>query len=191
MLKVSAKMTPVEFLAWEREQPGKHHYIHGEIFDMAGGSARHNALSAEIVGWLAAAAKDTACRALSSDQKIGVADNVFVYADAVVVCPPLQFRPNTKDVITNPSVVVEVLSKSTEAYDRGDKFNDYIALPSLKHLMFVSQRTAHVELYTRQEDGSFRIDVFRAGSTMTLKHLNATIAIDALYAGVFELPDDE
>lgn len=191
MLKVSAKMTPVEFLAWEREQPTRHHYVHGEIFDMSGGSPRHTCLSVKVASALDRQLEASPCNVHSADQKIGVADDVFVYADAVVVCPPLQFRPNTKDVITNPSVVVEVLSKSTEAYDRGDKFNDYIALPSLKHLMFVSQRTAHVELYTRQEDGSFRIDVFRAGSTMTLKHLNATIAIDALYAGVFELPDDE
>lgn len=191
MQRVSTKMSPEEFLAWEREQPGKHHYVRGEIFDMSGGSARRNTLSAEIVALLANAVRGTECRAFSADQKIGVADDIFVYGDAVVACAPYELRRGTKDVMSNPVVIVEVLSKSTQAYDRTDKQDWYLALPSLRHLLFVSQNDVRVELYTRQDDGSFRFEILGPGATLTLSHPKAAIALDALYAGAFDLPSDD
>jgi Uma2 family endonuclease len=191
MQRLSEKMSPDEFLAWEREQPGKHHYVEGDIFDMSGGSARHNRLSVKIAVALDRGLENDQCVVLSADQKIGVKQDVFVYADAVVACAPLEFRTGTKDVLVTPVALVEVLSKRTEAYDRKDKLGWYLALPSLKHLMLVSQHEPRIELYTRQDVGSFRFEILGAGATMRLSHPDVAVAVDALYSGVFDLPGDE
>jgi len=189
LLTLSAKLTPEEFLAWEREQPGRHHYVAGEIFDMSGGSPRHNSLGLRAGSLLDRALTGAKCVAFSADQKLGLGDS-FVYADASVVCAPLELRPGTKDVVTNPAVVVEVLSKSTEGYDRGDKQKGYLALQSLVHLVFVSQSEVRVEVYTRQDDGSFRFEVFGPGATVHLTHPALRLEVDALYAGALALPGD-
>lgn len=183
------KLGPDEFLAWEREQKGRHIYVRGEIFAMAGGSPRHNHLAAQVIGRLTAALK-AGCRAFSSDQKVGLPENEFVYADAVVVCGSPDLRPGTTDVITNPAVIVEVLSKSTETYDRGDKQRGYLALASVRHYVLVSQRESRVEVYTRQDDGSFRFEVLGGGATLNLDRIDTTIALDDLYGDALSLPGD-
>lgn len=94
----------------------------------------------------------------------------------------------TTDVVTNPAVVVEVLSPSTEGYDRGEKQKGYLALPSLRHLLFASQRKPRVELYTRQEDGSFRFEVLVAGGEVSLASVGASFSVDTLYADALALP---
>jgi Uma2 family endonuclease len=184
-------MTPNEFLAWEREQRERHHYIRGEIFAMSGGSLRHSHLGGRAITLLSQALRGRACDVHTADLRLGLADDELVYADAVVVFRPFALRPGTKDVVTNPAVVVEVLSKSTEAYDRGAKQAGYLALPSMQHLVLVSQREKRVEVYTRNDDGSFRFDVRGAGALVALERVGVTIAVDELYDGAFELPGDE
>jgi len=191
MHRLSAKMTPSEFLTWERDQPTRHHYVRGDIFDMAGGSQRHDALSAEVIAALASSLKGSRCRTYTSDQKIGVAEDLFVHPDASVVCAPIEVRIGSPDVITNPVLVVEVLSKSTEAYDRGDKLRDYFALPSIKNVLLVSQNTMHIDVYRRDERGTITYETYGAGASLTLTHPDVTLVVDALYAGVFDLPGDE
>jgi Uma2 family endonuclease len=191
MQRLSAKMAPNEFLSWEREQPTRHHYVRGDIFDMAGGSARHNRLSVRLSSALDRAVEKGPCGVYSSDQKVGLADDVFVYPDVTVVCPPLRFRPGTKDVMTNPVLVVEVLSKNTEAYDRGDKLRDYLALTSITHVLLVSQNAMHIDVYRRAENGSITYETFGGGASLTLTHPTVTLSVDAVYAGVFDLPGDE
>jgi Uma2 family endonuclease len=185
-----SKPTPDEFLAWEREQADRHFYVHGEVFAMSGGSPRHNRLIAKLTARLDAGFGGTPCTTFSTDQRLGLADDVFVYADVLVVCGPLALRPRTNDVVTNPSIVVEVLSKSTEAYDRGDKQKAYLALASVEQYVLVSQREARVEVYSRQSDGSFRYDVVDAAGEVLLHHGAVRIAIGELYAGVFEIPGE-
>lgn len=188
-LVVPLKLTPDEFLAWEREQNERHHYVGGEVFAMAGGSVRHNALGAKAIVLIGGRLPNSACRVCSSDQRIGLPNDEFVYADAVVVCAPLTVRPGTTDVVTNPVVVVEVVSKSTEAYDRGAKQKGYLALPSVRHFVLVSQRERRVEVYTRAES-SFRYDVVVEGD-IRLEAVGVTFTIDELYAGAFELPGED
>lgn len=183
-------MTPDEFLAWERAAPHRHHYVRGEVFAMSGGSARHSYLGAQMIGLLREGVLGGPCNAHTADLRLGLANDHFVYADAVVVCRPMEFRPGTTDVVTNPSVVIEVLSKSTEAYDRGDKLAGYLALTSVRHIALVSQRERRIETYTRQDDGSFRFEVHQAGGTLHLDGINATINVDDVYAGAFDLPGD-
>jgi Uma2 family endonuclease len=189
VLPIGAKLTPDAFLAWERAQTGRHMYVGGEVFPMAGGSPRHNALCARVIARLVAAAEGGPCRVFTSDQKLGLPEDDFVYADAVVVCGPVALRPSTADVVTNPTLVVEVLSKSTEAYDRGDKQKGYLALPSIRHIVFVSQREPRVEVYSRQADDSFRFEVHERGAA-PLAALDAALSVDDLFAGAFELPGD-
>lgn len=190
MIPETSKLTPDQFLAWERDQRDRHIYVAGEVFAMAGGSPRHNHLAARLLGRLDSALAGGPCRAYSSDQKLGLPNDEFVYADAALVCGSLELRPGTTDVVTNPAAVIEVLSKSTEAYDRGDKQKGYLGLPSIRHFVLVSQREPRVEIYTRQDDGSFRFDVIETGGTAKLERIGVAIAVDELYAGVFELPGD-
>ena len=184
-------MTPDAFLVWERAQPDtRNHYVRGEIFAMSGGSARHSFLGAQAIGLLRQGLLGGPCSAYTADLRLGLADDFFVYADAVVVCRPMTFRPGTKDVVTNPSVVVEVLSKTTEAYDRGDKLAGYLALTSLRHVLLVSQRERRVEMYSRQDDGSFRFEIHEAAATLDLTSVRMKLSVDELYAGAFDVPGD-
>jgi Uma2 family endonuclease len=184
-------MDPQAFLAWERGQSERHVYFRGEVFAMAGGSPRHSRLAARIIARLDAALGGGVCDVHTSDLRLGLDDAHFVYADAVVVCRPLSFRPGTTDVVTNPRVVVEVLSRTTETYDRGAKQAGYLALASVDHFVLVSQREPRVEVYTRESDGSFRFRVQEAGTFARLEGLDVTISIDELYDGVFDLPGDD
>jgi Uma2 family endonuclease len=189
VLPIGSKLAPDEFLAWERLQPERHIYVRGQVFAMAGGSPRHNALCARVIARLVAGVEGGPCRVFSADQKIGLPHDEFVYADAVVVCGPMTFRPGTTDVATNPTAVVEVLSKSTEPYDRGDKQKGYLALPSLQDLVLIAQREPRVEIYTRQGDGSFRFQVWEQGNA-SLAGIGVLLSIEDLYVGAFELPGD-
>lgn len=189
-LPLGSKISPDEFLAWERRQEGRYGYVGGEVFAMAGGSPRHNRISARVIARLEGGLDGSPCGVYTSDQKIGLPNDEFVYADAVVVCRPLELRPGTSDVLTNPTVVVEVLSKSTEAYDRGAKQKGYLALGSVRHFVLVSQREPRVEVYTRQADGSFRFDVLQEDATVHLEGIGVSLLVGDLYAGALDLPGD-
>ncbi len=179
-------MTAGEYLAWEREQADKHHYLRGEVFAMAGGSMRHNALGMRVGAKLDAAFGDGPCRALSSDQRVAIRDaEHYVYPDVTVICARPEFAPGTKDTLVNPSVVVEVLSKSTEAYDRGAKWDDYRQLPSVTDYLLVSQSSPRIEHFQRG-DGEWHYRVAVAGGRVTLTN-GAVLDVDAVFRGVFEL----
>jgi Uma2 family endonuclease len=190
VLPLASNLTPDEFLVWERDQAGRHLYVGGEVFAMAGGSPRHNRLGARAIAHLERGLDGGRCGVYTSDQKIGLPNDDFVYADVVVICGPVELRPGTSDVVTNPSAIIEVLSKGTEAYDRGDKQKGYLALPSVQHFVLMSQREPRVELYTRQGDGSFRFDVLGVGANIELARVGVTLVVDALYEGVLVLPGE-
>jgi Uma2 family endonuclease len=183
-------MTAADYLAWEREQPGKHEYNRGEVLAVSGGSPRHNLLAGEVLAQLSIATRGHGCRVLSSQQRIAPVPNArFVYPDAAVVCGALELQPGTTDVMLNPRVVVEVLSRSTEAYDRGEKWEGYQGIASLTDYVLVSQRAVRVEHYQRDADGSWQYRTLSTGDVLTLSN-GATIAIDALFQGAFDYPGD-
>src|SRR5690606_28005990 len=118
----------------------------GEVFAMAGGSPRHNRLAARILTQLSMATEEKGCEPLSSDQRIAAEPlKRYVYADGTLVCGPVQTEPEAWDVLINPTVVVEVLSPSTETYDRGVKWEAHRRLPSLTDYLLVSQIRPYVE----------------------------------------------
>jgi Uma2 family endonuclease len=180
-------MSAAEYLEWERQQPGKHELHHGEAFAMAGGSPRHNLLSSAAASELRAATRGKGCVVLSSDQRIAAQPGErYVYADAVVVCGDVRTEPGTTDVLANPTVIVEVLSRSTETFDRGEKWEAYQRLPSLTDYLLFAQSQVRVEHYHREADGSWRYRVLEAGDTLTLANA-ASVGVDAIYDGAFAL----
>lgn len=181
-------MSAAEYLAWERGQLEKHEFHRGEVFAMAGGSVRHNFLANAIGAELRAAFRGKKCHVLSPDQKVAIVPGErFVYPDAVVVCDGAETDSLAKDVLANPRILVEVLSPTTESYDRGEKWEAYQRLPSVKDYLLISQASVRVEHYQREADGSWKYRLLEAGGTVTLTN-GATIAVDAVYDGAFELP---
>ena len=180
-------MTAEQFLAWERVQPERHEYFRGEVFAMAGGTPRHNALAAAMTIALGNALRGGPCRVLSADQRIAARkDEHYVYADASAVCGRIELQSDTTDVLANPGIVVDVLSKRTEAYDRGLKWNGYQRLGSVTDYLLVSQSAPHIEHYRRERDGHWHYSVNEAGGKVVLSN-GAEIDVDAVYEGVFEL----
>jgi Uma2 family endonuclease len=180
-------MTAAEYLVWEVEQAVRHEFFRGEVFAMAGGSPRHNALTAAIIIELGIALRGGNCRVLSADQRIAArGDEHYVYADATVVCGALELMPGTTDVLRNPAVVIEVLSRRTEAYDRGLKWESYRELSSVADYLLVSQTSPRLEHYRREASGEWHYRVVSAGGRVILSN-GASINVDTIYAGVFEL----
>ncbi|AUX43380.1 hypothetical protein SOCE26_048280 [Sorangium cellulosum] len=187
---VRQRMSAAEYLAWEREQPAKHEYHLGDVFAMAGGSPRHNFLSNAAGAELRAGVRGTGCHVLSSDQRISARQGErYVYADVVVVCGGVQTEPGASDVLSNPTAVVEVLSRSTEAFDRGAKWEVYQRLSSLTDYLLVSQWQVRIEHYQREGDGSWRYRVLERGDTIALAN-GAHVSVDAIYDGAFGLEAD-
>jgi len=183
-------MSAADYLVWEREQPSKHEFFDGEVYAMAGGSPRHNALCVNATTSFRTAPAHRDCITLSSDQRIGVRDSKYVYPDATVVCGRLETQDGAKDVVRNPRVIVEVLSGTTEQYDRGDKWEGYRRIPSLTDYVLISQSKPQVEIYQRQDGGSWSYRAFGPGERLTLS-TGALLDVDALFDGVMALPGDD
>jgi Uma2 family endonuclease len=185
-----SQLTAVQYLAWERVQPDKHEFFHGEVFAMAGGTPRHNALGVSIGAELRAVLRARGCAVLSSDQRLAFPPlERYVYPDVTVICGPPVFQSGTDDVIINPTILVEVLSSSTEEYDRGLKWAGYQRIASLTDYLLVAQAEVRIEHYRRNADGSWTYRAVGPGERLELTG-GGTCAIDAIYAGVFELPGE-
>lgn len=183
-------MSAREFLEWERGQTVRHEFFRGEVFAMAGGSPRHNALSANVTAALVVGLRGKPCRVFSSDQRVAArGTEQYVYADVTVACGPLRIQPGTTDVLENPTCLVEVLSPSTEAYDRGLKWEGYRSIPSLQDYVLVSQDSPRIEHFQRDTDGSWHYRVAESSDVITLSN-GATLSVAEIFSGVEELADE-
>jgi Uma2 family endonuclease len=154
---------------------------------MAGASPRHNLLVANLTGALRQALRDRPCVVLASDQRVCIEPTgLYTYPDVTVVCGPLRAHPRFEDTLLNPTVLIEVLSPSTEAYDRGVKFAHYRRLDSLRDYLLVSQAERLVEHYTRErgEAESWRLTTWTAGQRLSLPGAGCTLAVDEVYEKV-------
>lgn len=182
-----SKLTPAEYLAWEREQVDKHEYHAGEVFAMAGGSPRHNWIAGNVQSALKRSL-DTRCFTFPPDQRIVFDEGKrYVYPDVSVVCGPIVLQDGTKDVVANPSILIEVLSSTTEPYDRGLKWEGYQCLPSVTDYLLVAQHEVRVEHYQRAPDRGWFYRAYGAGERIALGN---GVEVDAIYARAFELPGD-
>lgn len=185
-----SQLTAGEYLAWEREQAVKHEFFHGEVFAMAGGTPRHNALGISMGAELRSALRPRGCSVLSSDQRLAFPPGArYVYPDVTVICGRPVFQDGTSDVITTPAMLVEVLSKATEEYDRGLKWTGYQRIGSLTDYLLVAQSEVRIEHYRRNADGSWTYRTADSGERVALSS-GGELAVDAIYAGVFELPGE-
>lgn len=146
------RFTAEEYLAFERAAERKHEYLDGQIYVMAGASPPHNQICFNLAGELHSQLKGTSCYGFTSDQKIRTDPmDLFSYPDLTIVCGAPKFHDEHQDVILNPKIIIEVLSPTTEAYDRGEKFVRYQQLKSLSDYILVAQDRPSVEHYVRQK----------------------------------------
>lgn len=143
-----------EYLALERASECKHEFFDGEIFDMAGASAAHNLITANVIAAMNLALRSGPCRVFASDMRVKcLTTGLYTYPDVSIVCEQPQFEDHHGDTLLNPLVMIEVLSPTTEAYDRGKKFEHYRRIASLREYVLISQDHAQVEHFARQPDG--------------------------------------
>ncbi len=174
-----------EYLAIERDTDRKHEWLDGWAWAMAGGTPAHNHLCAQVIVELARLVGERPCRVFTSDQKLRVpATGLATYADALLVCGELQRDANDPNALTNALVIVEVLSDSSETYDRGDKFAHYKRLPSLRDYVLVSQHEARVEVYSRAEGRRWIYQDAVLGEPCPLAALEAPLDVTRVYRGV-------
>ncbi len=148
--------TPEEYLARERQNEFKSEYWHGKMFAMAGASEAHNLIVVNVVRELSLQLKGKPCRVYPSDMRVRIPRTPsYKYPDVTVVCGKPEFEDDQHDILLNPTVIVEVLSPSTELYDRGAKFREYRTIDSLQEYLLISQHTALIERYVRQEQTRF------------------------------------
>ena len=176
-------LTPEEYLASERNGAVRSEYLEGEVFAMTGGSREHNLIVANLVGELRQQLKKRPCEMYPSDLRVRVpATGLYTYPDVVVVCGEPRFEDGEADTLLNPTLIVEVLSPSTEAYDRGKKFEHYRTLGSLREYLLVAQKEPRIEQYVRQ-DGDRWLFVSTSGleSTLVLPSIQCDLALVEVY----------
>jgi Uma2 family endonuclease len=179
-------VTPEEYLAFERGCEYRNEYLNGEIRAMTGASREHNLIGLNIASELRARLKGRPCEVYHTDMRVRVPSaNVYTYPDVVVVCGEPKFEDGRLDTLLNPTLLVEVLSKSTEKYDRTTKSDYYRTLESLEGYLLVSQDEYAVEQYTRQADGRWLLTSVRGlGSSAELRSLGCTLPLSDVYERV-------
>lgn len=179
-------LTPQEYLALERKAEFKSEFFNGEMFAMAGASHHHSLVKDNIAGETRPQLKNGPCRAVTSDQRVKIdATGLYTYPDVVIICGEAQFDDDVLDTLLNPHALVEVLSDSTEKYDRGTKFRHYRQIPSLQEYVLVAQDEPSVERYVRQPDGSWLMTAFTGlESTFAFASVPVRIPLAEIYAHV-------
>jgi Uma2 family endonuclease len=182
-LQQQTYLTPEEYLASERQAEYKSEYIDGAVYAMSGASFRHNVIVANVIIEVGQQLRGHPCRALPSDIKVRMPDSrKFFYPDVSVVCGEPEFHDERSDVLLNPMLIVEVLSESTAAFDRGEKFQAYQHLHSLREYILISQDQHLVEQYIRQTKESWTYTAtVGLDSSLSLPSINCTLSLKAVY----------
>lgn len=196
--------TEEAYLALERKSEERHEYLDGHIYAMAGESINHGDICVNLVGQLYTQLRGGPCRALSKDMKVRSGPipkpgysfkGLYSYPDLVVVCGEPQFHNEFRDVLLNPKVIIEVLSPSTEAFDRGEKFLRYRTyLESLTDYLVVSQSRPLVEHFTRQQNGQWLIEASAVdlAESVAIPSIDCVLRLSEVYDRIlFDVPPDE
>jgi Uma2 family endonuclease len=174
-----------DYLALERATDRKHEWLDGQVFAMAGGTPEHSALSAAMIAELRRLAGRGPCVVHTSDLKLRVPrTKLATYADAVVVCGEPVRDSGDPNAITNPTIIVEVLSDSSERWDRGGKFRNYRAIESLRDYIIVSQHERSIEVYSRNAQGRWMLYEASGGETVRVSALDGVLEVDEVYRGI-------
>lgn len=176
-------LTPIEYLALERSSEQKHEYLSGRIFAMAGASPKHNLVCGNLIGALRERLRARPCAVMPSDQHVYVeATGLGTYPDVTVLCDKAKHHPDFPQSLVNPSILVEVLSPSTEAYDRGAKFDHCARLDTLREYVLVATDRFAVDHYVRDVDGTWRLTQSRSlEGSLRLACVDATVPLSEIY----------
>lgn len=176
-------ITPEAYLEQERRAEFRSEYLNGRIYAMAGASPEHNRISRNTVGEFYVRLKGKPCEAFVSDMRVRVSPSgLYTYPDVLIVCGEMQFVDEKRDTLTNPVVIIEVLSDSTEAYDRGQKFAQYQTIESLVDYVLISQKEPRVERFTRQPNNQWLLSTVAGLDTeMSLTAVDCTLRLADIY----------
>ncbi len=178
------KMTVEEYLAMERASEEKHEFLDGEIYLMSGGSFNHNRIVGRLLGIFYARLGGSPCVFLPSDMRVRVSDTgLYTYPDITATCDePQIINENHQDTLLNPTLIIEVLSPSTERYDRGKKFQHYRTLDSLQEYVLIAQDQPRIERYLRQPSGEWLLaDAAGLEASLELASIGCTLALADVY----------
>ncbi len=179
------ELTTEEYLAIEREAEIKHEYYRGEMFAMGGASHRHNLVSGNVFADIHSELKERDCQVFTNDMRVKVCPTgLYTYPDVIVTCEQPQFEDNHFDTLLNPQVIIEVLSDSTEQYDRGKKFEYYRQLASLKEYVLVSQDHAHIERFSHQDGKWVLSEATGLDAALELPSVDCQLKLADVYAKV-------
>ena len=182
------KIRPEEYLAAERISETRHEFFDGIVFAMAGASKKHNQISSNLVRIIGNQVSNKPCSVYSSDMRVkSEGEKKYSYPDVVVSCEPENFEDEEEDTLLNPVLIIEILSDSTEAYDRGNKFFHYRQIESFVEYLLLSQSSYHLERYIRQSDNAWlyseletvddEIELSSIGCTLSLKEIYEKVKI--------------
>jgi Uma2 family endonuclease len=185
------RLTEAEYLEIERGAEYKSEFLDGEMFAMSGGTLPHSLIACNLISAMSAQLKGSLCVVLNSDMRVKVqASGLYTYPDVSVACGENQFDDDHHDTLLNPTVIVEILSDSREAYDRGKKFAFYRQIPSLREYLLVSQHKPLIEQFIRQESGDWLLrDVAGLEGKISLPSVGITIEMAEVYYNVRFVPE--
>lgn len=183
------KISEEQYLAIDRAAEFRSEFVDGEMFAMSGGSLRHARLQRNLLFELQSPLRDTGCEAFTSDMRVRVpATRMYAYPDVTVICGKPVLADEQQDILLNPVVIFEVLSPTTEKYDRGLKFQHYRAIESLKDYILVDQNQVLVEQFTRQDDNTWTLRDYRLpNQELTIPSINVSLPVRRIYDRI-ELP---
>jgi Uma2 family endonuclease len=182
------QLTPEEYFIWEEKQLEKHEYIDGELYAMSGGSVNHGRIGIKFITMFDSHLENSGCIIGNSDIKINILKtNNYTYPDVSVTCDDRD--KNTPNYFTYPCLIIEVLSASTEAYDRGGKFRLYRNNPILQDYLLVSSTSIEMDLYHQKNNGEWIIINYKEGDTIELKSIDFSFAIEQVYRGLVLAPE--
>ena len=184
------KVTAEEYLALDRAAEFRSEFLDGEIVAMSGGRMRHAQLGGSVFGQIYGALQGSACQAFGSDFRVRVSSRMYVYPDVIVVCGKPILADERQDILLNPTVIVEVLSPSTEKYDRGIKLQRYRGIESLRDYILVAQDQVRVEQYTRAEDHAWAFRDYQSPQeSLVMESIGVSVPLARIYERI-EFPSE-
>lgn len=177
-------ITADEYLEFERAAKEKHEFLDGKIVAMAGASDRHNVIASNVFGELWSQTKNTKCRAFASDMRVKAKKGNYFYPDILITCGERKFEDaKRKDVLLNPAIIFEVLSKSTKLKDRNEKFESYVLLESLTDYVLIEQDKIKVEHYSRIDEKNWNLRIYtEANEDIVFDSIKSKLSVADIYA---------
>jgi len=179
------KISIDEYLEMENASSEKHEYYQGEIFAISGAKVPHNIIATNLVVALTIKLKGKSCRPFNSDQRIHVeANTLFTYPDISIICGDIITRNNDDYNVLNPTVLIEVLSRSTKNYDRGEKFKLYRDIPTLREYVLVDSESIHIEIFRLNANNHWELEEYnKDAQTVLIQAINTPLSIEEIYEG--------